>query len=313
MASRPTIVDVAAAAGVAVGTASNALSGKGRVSAATRARVAKVAADLAFVPHRAARGLPTGRTMSIGLRFGHDATIPGGDFFIELLDAAAGAADKSGYGLLIRRSGRPETDLVDAHIVVDPTESDKLAGAQHGVPVVTVGRNRTPSVPWVDVDHEAAMQTLLGHLSDRADDGPAWFVALPQHLGFVDALEDAFQVWVSGEGRESQVLRSPDAPHEVVDLVQRQIAESGKPAMIVTALDRQAVGVQYALTAAGLTVPIGSASDGEALGLIAPPVSAMSLDGAAHGRTAVRMLLDWIRTDEVPQSQLLPARLRARR
>jgi hypothetical protein len=44
MSSRPTIVDVAEAAGVAVGTASNALS-----------------------------GLPTGRKMSIGLRFGHDA------------------------------------------------------------------------------------------------------------------------------------------------------------------------------------------------------------------------------------------------
>lgn len=102
--SRATIVDVAEAAGVAVGTASNALSGKGRVSATTRARVAKVAADLEFVPHRAARGLPTGRTMNIGLRFGHEATIRGGDFFVDMLDAATQAAERNGYGLVLRSS-----------------------------------------------------------------------------------------------------------------------------------------------------------------------------------------------------------------
>jgi DNA-binding LacI/PurR family transcriptional regulator len=312
MSPRPTIVDVAEAAGVSVGTASNALSGKGRVSGATRARVAKAAEELAFVPHRGASGLPTGRTMSIGIRFGHDAAIPGGDFFIEMLDAAADAADRAGYGLLIRRSGRPQTALVDGHIVVDPTASDPLSESEHGVPVVTIGRNRTNSVPWVDVDHRAAMSTLLGHLAGRAGEGPVWFVALPQHLGFVDALEDGFHRWVEAEGREGVVLRSSDAALQVVDLVQLKLEESGKPALIVTALDRQAVGVQYALSAANLTVPVGSASDGVALGFLVPPVSAMALDGAKHGVTAIRMLLDWIRTGEVPQSVTLPARLRVR-
>jgi DNA-binding LacI/PurR family transcriptional regulator len=202
--------------------------------------------------------------------------------------------------------------MIDAYMVVDPSDSDKLDGPERGVPVVTVGRNRTASVPWVDVDHEAALSTLLDHLAEGAGDGPAWFVTLPRHLRFVDSLEHAFHGWVRSEGREGEVLRKPDDPHQVLDLVERRLAESGKPALIVTALDRQAVGVQSALASAGLGIPVGSASDGEVLGLIAPPISAMALDGAAHGRTAITMLLDWLRTGEPPQNRLLPARLRAR-
>lgn len=310
--SKPTIVDVAEAAGVAVGTASNALSGKGRVSGATRARVAKVAAELSYVPNRGASGLPTGKTMAVGIRFGHDATIPGGAFFIETLDAAAEAADKAGYGLLIRRSGRPLGDQVDAEIVVDATESDDLV-APGGVPVVTIGRNTELSVPWVDVDHRSVMSTLLDHLALLApNDRGAWFVTLPQRLGFVEALEDSFREWSAEHEITPEILEIPDASEEIGEIVLRELDERGSPAMIVTALDRQAVGVRHALAAAGLDVPVGSASDGSVLGLLDPPVSAMSLDGAAHGETAVRMVLDWIRTGERPGNVLLPARLRIR-
>ncbi|MFN8113090.1 MAG: LacI family DNA-binding transcriptional regulator [Solirubrobacterales bacterium] len=310
--SKPTIVDVAEAAGVAVGTASNALSGKGRVSGATRARVAKAAEELSYVPNRGASGLPTGKTMAIGIRFGHDSTIPGGAFFIEVLDAAAEAADKAGYGLLIRRSGRPLGDQVDAEIVVDPTQNDDLV-APGGIPVVSIGRNTEPSVPWVDVDHRAVMSTLLEHLASLAPaDGGAWFVTLPQRLGFVEALEDSFREWCADREMAAEVLEIPDASEEVVEIVLRQLDQGGEPALIVTALDRQAVGVRHALAAAGLDVSVGSASDGVVLGLLDPPVSAMSLDGAAHGETAVRMVLDWIRTGEAPGNVLLPARLRIR-
>ena len=312
MSSRPTIVDVAEEAGVAVGTASNALSGKGRVSGATRTRVSKAAEKLKYVPHRGASGLPTGRTMSIGLRFGYDAMIPGGDFFIEMLDAASEAAERAGYGLLVRRGGGRQVNLVDAHIVVDPTEADALDESRDGVPVVTIGRNRTDDVPWVDVDHRVAITTLLRYLGRVAGAGPAWFVSLPQHPVFVDELEAAFEEWVHADGRDSEVIRGPDAATEVVSLIQAKLVEVGKPALIVTALDRQAVGVQSALSAARISVPVGSASDGNALAVIWPPVSAMALDGAEHGRTAVRMLLDWIRTGEVPLSKQLPARLRSR-
>ena len=62
-----TIRDVAAAAGVSTATVSRALSGRGYVSAATRARVEAAAAGLGFSPNPLARGLKTRRSGLVGL------------------------------------------------------------------------------------------------------------------------------------------------------------------------------------------------------------------------------------------------------
>ncbi len=56
----PTLRDVASAAGVAVSTVSYALNGKGRVDAATRARVQEVADRLGYRANRSAQNLRVG-------------------------------------------------------------------------------------------------------------------------------------------------------------------------------------------------------------------------------------------------------------
>ena len=66
-ARRATITDVAAAAGVSVGTASKALNGRGKISAGTRDRVTRVARELGFVPNPLAQGLLAGRSFSVAL------------------------------------------------------------------------------------------------------------------------------------------------------------------------------------------------------------------------------------------------------
>ena len=63
----PTLRDVASAAGVAVSTVSYALNGKGRVDAATRARVQEVADRLGYRANRSAQNLRSGRTATLGL------------------------------------------------------------------------------------------------------------------------------------------------------------------------------------------------------------------------------------------------------
>jgi LacI family transcriptional regulator len=66
-ARRATIRDVAALAGVSIGTASKALNGQGSLRAETRDRVAAAAAQLGFAPNVLARGLLAGRTYTVGL------------------------------------------------------------------------------------------------------------------------------------------------------------------------------------------------------------------------------------------------------
>jgi len=64
---RAGIADVAALAGVSVGTASKALNGRGSLREETRARVRAAAAELEFAPSPVARGLQSGRTYTVGI------------------------------------------------------------------------------------------------------------------------------------------------------------------------------------------------------------------------------------------------------
>src|SRR5258708_17876974 len=64
---RVTIKDVAAAAGVSIGTASKALNGQGKLRAETRDRVAQAAEQLGFAPNTLAQALLAGRSFTVGL------------------------------------------------------------------------------------------------------------------------------------------------------------------------------------------------------------------------------------------------------
>lgn len=64
---RPTIRDVAAQAGVSIGTASKALNGQGKLRETTRQRVAAAARELGFAPNVLAKALLAGRTYTVGL------------------------------------------------------------------------------------------------------------------------------------------------------------------------------------------------------------------------------------------------------
>ncbi|MFE6666580.1 LacI family DNA-binding transcriptional regulator [Streptomyces sp. NPDC057697] len=64
---RVTLSDVAAVAGVSLSTASRALNGGGRVSAATRSRIAEAARRLDFRPNALAQSFALGRSRTIGV------------------------------------------------------------------------------------------------------------------------------------------------------------------------------------------------------------------------------------------------------
>lgn len=64
---RVTIADVAARAGVSVGTASKVLNGRGSLRDSTRERVRAAADELQFRPNSLARGLLAGRSYTVGL------------------------------------------------------------------------------------------------------------------------------------------------------------------------------------------------------------------------------------------------------
>ena len=67
MAENLTIDDIAEALGVSKTTVSRAISGKGRISAATTARVKDYISRIHYKPNAVARGLAQQRTFNIGV------------------------------------------------------------------------------------------------------------------------------------------------------------------------------------------------------------------------------------------------------
>ena len=96
--SVPTLVDVAAAAGVSRATASRALAGYGRVGAKTAAHVQKIANDLGYLPNQMAQAMRHGRSKTLGLVIISNFT---NAYFDRATKAIVDAARKAGFQVLV--------------------------------------------------------------------------------------------------------------------------------------------------------------------------------------------------------------------
>jgi LacI family transcriptional regulator len=95
------VVDVAAAAGVSIGTVSNVLNRPELVATATRERVRQAMAELGYVRNEAARQLRSGRSRTVGLI----VLDIGNPFFTDLAAGAEAAAVQAGLSVIVCNSG----------------------------------------------------------------------------------------------------------------------------------------------------------------------------------------------------------------
>ena len=171
---RPTLDTVARAAGVSRMTVSNAYNRPDQLSAATRARVLAVAAELGYGgPDPAGRSLRRGRSGTVGVvltdHLARAFSDPGMVSFLHGLAAALGEARQA---LLLL----PVTDEADERLVRDAVvDGFVLASLTRGshvvdevlgrrLPVVTSGSLRLRGVPNVGVDDVGAAHGLAEHL-----------------------------------------------------------------------------------------------------------------------------------------------------
>src|SRR5438093_10918045 len=204
---RVTIKDVAAAAGVSIGTASKALNGQGKLRAETRDRVAAAARELGFAPNMLARGLLAGRTYTVGVI----TTDSFGRFSIPVM---LGAEDALGVGqisvFMCDTRDDPEREQryiemlaarrVDGLIVTGRRiEPRPPVAAGPGTPVVyAMTQPLGQDGPAVLPDDEGGGRTAAGHLLGAGRrrighiTGPERFLcARKRDAGFAAALEEA--------------------------------------------------------------------------------------------------------------------------
>jgi LacI family transcriptional regulator len=156
-AKRPTIRDVAAAAGVSTQTVSRVINDRPDVAPETLERVQAVIRQTGYAPNMMARGLTQGRSHQLGVvGYGLDYFGPS-----RIVGAIERTAAEMGYGISLTLILEPET--VDAAQVLSGLRARQVDGIIWAVP--EVGDNRTWSrARGVDA---AGPVMLVGGMSGR--------------------------------------------------------------------------------------------------------------------------------------------------
>lgn len=321
-----TIRDVAARAGVSVGTASRVLAGHVSTSVSSRQRVAAAVTELGYLPNARAGSLRRARTEVLGLLI-PDVRNP---FFAELAHAAEQEALRRGYVVMLANADEdPDqervylrtfaTQRVDG-VLVAPQAQERahLEGlAASGVPVVFVDRVLPGlDVPGVTADDAGGVRLAVDHLvaggcrrigyvggpapASTSADRLAAFLAHRTRLGLPD---DAALV-------ETGDFRAASGDHAV----DRMISSGDAPDGVLVADGLMALGALAALRRHGLraAVELVAFDDLPWFAEMTPPVSSIANDATEMGRRGMAALLDTV-AGHPPGSVVVPARLVDRR
>ena len=314
-----TLHDVAREAGVAVSTASRALSKPDRVNARTRDHVQAIARRLDYQPNRVAQTLLTGRTQMFALLV-PDITNPHNFGLIRGAEAQARAA---GYTLVIGDS-QEDADLEKAHaerlgsvvdgLILAPgklTEA-QLQQLQKRRPVVLHNR-LVPGFPSVITDSADGSRQIIEHLAAHRHRSIA-YLGGPQNYWSDGERWRALHEHASAAGIEI-VRRGPFPPTVEHGAAAADIGLASGATALIGFNDLLAIGVLQRLAHLGVDVPgqISVVGYDDIFGsdFCRPPLTTVTSPAEAAGRALIDLLLG-TRGPEPDPRILLPTRLRVR-
>ena len=320
----PSVKDVAAAAGVSLGTVSNVLNRPERVSAATRDRVEHAMAELAFVRNEGARQLRAGSSHTVAYVM-LDATNP---FFTDVAQGVEDAAEDADLSLFICNSdNRADRELAYLNrlqqqrvqgVLITPVDPDSPTLddiASRGTPVVIVDRTRTGGTHCsVAVDDHFGGRLAADHLLEAGHQRIA-FIGGPDSIGQVrDRREGALQA-LTAAGRPADDLVVIDTLGLTVDEGRAAgerilgLPGSTRPTAAMCANDLLALGLLQQCVALGLQVPrdlaIVGYDDIVFAAAAAVPLTSVRQPRRQLGRTAGELLLDEGRNPDHEHQQIL--------
>ena len=322
-ASRITIHDVAARAGVSTATVSKVVNGKYGVAAATNERVQRVIDELGYEPSLVARSLRSHRTNVIGILVADLEP-----FSTELLKGAARGIRGTGYELVVYSAGGRTNDhigwerkyltrlagtLIDGAVLVTPT----IVDAPSEVPVVAVDphRGRT-GTPTVDSDNLHGASAATQHLLDLGH----------RRIGFVAGRSDLESSRLREKGYRTALAAAGIAiDPELMEVggYEQEFSETAAhalltlphpPSAIFAANDRSAIGVLAVAHSLGLNVPadlsvVGFDNVPESV-MADPPLTTVNQPMQKMGQLAVELLLSLLAGQPIATEHLtLPTSL----
>jgi DNA-binding LacI/PurR family transcriptional regulator len=327
-AKRPTLADLAAAAGVSRATASNAFNRPERLSAELRQRLLELAEQIGYAgPDPRAAGLRRGRVGAIGVTLADRLTYAFSDpAALQILDGVAEAVAEADFALLLLAgdgsSGGPAPARVAA-AAVDGFVSYCLAGddpalealARRRLPVVFIDRSPGRRFAAVDLDEEGGTRAVVEHLlalghrrlgivtldaGNGRNSGPI-DAERRRQLGFavVRRRLDAALGALAAAGVDPDSVPVCEPAHNVPADGERAAAwllgRTPRPTALVCQSDQLAIGAFAAARRAGLAVPgdvsITGFDDIDAAAESIPPLTTVRQPLRERGRHAGELIL----------------------
>lgn len=328
MTARPTINDVARAAGVSKGAVSFALNNRPGVAPDTRERILGVAKQLGWTPSTRARALSVSRALAVGLVIARPPeTLRADPFFPAFIAGLESVLTETGHALLLHVVPDHARELdsyrrlshegrVDGVFVTDLHIDDPRPAllAKLGLPAVVVG----PAVavehwPSLGVDDAPGIAAAVEHLVALGHTDIA-HVAGPWDMVHGRSRREAWATALSHAGLPQGTCVEADfsaeagaaATRELLDLVQA-------PTAIVYANDLMAMAGMSLAIARGIDVPgelsITGYDDTEIAAHLQPSLTTVSSDVVEWGRAAATRLLEVVDKKPTSELSLQPPRL----
>jgi LacI family transcriptional regulator len=305
----PTVRDVAAATGLSTYTVSRALGGADGVSAQSRERVRKAAAELGYVANRAAQDLrrnprssvtvitaSTSNYYYIDLMTGVQRTLRAGGRSAVIADIAVeGVYDNTVEDTLVRQIIQSRTVGVISTLTLTSENARLLR--EWEIPMVFVDSDPPddqPDVAAIRTDNFAASITVGQHLAEHGF--RRWlFVAYPPLWSTRRAREHGLRHAAEQCGADMTVLETVNDPLAARQTVSDYLKGQHPVPDVVIAGDNPILhGILHTFTEIGLRVPDDIALVGYDefpwAAMLRPPLTVLNEDSAAIGVKAAEIL-----------------------
>ncbi|MDO4621048.1 MAG: LacI family DNA-binding transcriptional regulator [Lachnospiraceae bacterium] len=314
-----TIQDIADALGISKTTVSRAISGKGRISAATTERVQAFIREHNYTPSAVAKGLAEQKTYNIGVVCPNDYEIFDLQYFHRCLEGVSDIITDEGYDILICLLHEGElTNLkrvvekhkVDGIVLTRTMFEDPVADylKECGIPLVVIGSSPDPELSQVDNDHFAACRELTSVLIGKGLKRIALIGGPNTHI-ITDTRRRGFEAAFKEAGipvDPSLIFMDTDSPEQTTD-VMREILK--KKADGIICMDEKLTSYVLAFCKSRhLHIPedfcLASFYNSSMLENSAPPVTSLDIDDRKLGDAAARLLLAKINGEEAENVML---------
>jgi LacI family transcriptional regulator len=317
---KPTILDVAKRAKVAVGTASRVLNGQPNVRDDKRKRVHAAVVELGYVPDIVARSMRSNRSMTIACVM-RDFTVPVLSMFV---DSMQKELDASGFSLMVASSYHDterEISLlrgfqqrrIDGLVIATSSETHPLLLAtltEMDFPVVLLDRELPAEVDAVTVNHAAGISQAVSYLADIGHRRIAFISGEPDvHPttsrldGFMDGMR------MRGLAVSPDLVRLASFGGDAGHAEARRLLEGKqRPTAIIAGGSALLPGVIRATRELGLSIPgdvsIVAGADSDVAQLASPSFTVVRWSHDRLGKAAGRFLLDRLERPTLARQRL---------